>query len=261
MNDFPFSITNFNESLSILSQNRAFMGRNEYVGSSEVGYCMRITVWNKLHPDKAVITDPYILAVMELGHAIEEINAKRWDAFLKHNKYGKLEHTGKDQLELKDPESPLVSHPDGIIKLDAPLPEGGWVLLQNSKPVIFNYNLFKNGMTLHGIYECKSTGADKLSSWNRFGLPIYYVDQVIVNMELYKSGWTLLTASDRNSLMNNTLFLIPSNEHRFKSLQDRARTIMEYVSRKELPEGEPHRAASCNRCPIADHCAMKGKRK
>lgn len=256
--EFIFSSGALKRALVSINKDHAFEDRETYVGASEVGMCMRKVVWQKLKPEHAPNFDAQTSAILELGHLIEAMNVKRVKKILEENEAGTLDYAGDDQLFLKDTESPLASHPDGIFNLSKPFEEGGWVSDISGRNLIFNRLTYPSTENLKGIFEAKSTSSENIKKWQRVGAPIYHVDQVQANMGLAGVTWGYYLATNRHDLLDNVGMMATFQPKKFDGLRERAVEIMGYVEKKVLPKGESERGF-CSRCEIADSCPQKGK--
>lgn len=259
--DFLLSAGAIKQALSTVTKNRSFEGRSEYVGASEVGTCQRLVAYRKLNPTQEEFA-PKIAAILELGHLIEDLNVRRIQAILEEAGAGTLSHTGEHQLFVKDTESPLACHPDGIFNMKGDsFPEGGWVTDHQGKAMVFSHLTFPAAANSYGVFENKSTDSEKLKKWQRFGLPTHYVDQGQANMGLTKASWCYLLVTNREDLTENAPFMIQFNQARFDLLRERATNIMDHVQKGTLPKGEASRAPwgnGCAKCPVYKDCAQRG---
>lgn len=233
---------------------KEFPDRPNYVGASEVGYCIRSVVHRKVEDEK--ITDPAAMGRMNAGRVMEgEVVAMVRYLFDRQ-----LERTGYRQVELVDPDSPLRAHPDGLFRPFV-AQDGPWVTLSiDGKLVTID------ALPGPGVLEIKSAGGHLVRAWSRRGITnLAYPDQAQVQMGLSGRLWCILVVVSREDLSQATPFFVPFDENRFRELQQRARVIMGHAAAARAaiangedplphyPAGEPDRGY-CSSCPIADTC-------
>lgn len=216
-----------------LDAGRSFEGRNSYVGVSEVGGCRRLTVYRKLNaPETKEMFDPEQAWRILQGRILEGAVVK----ILRESGVD-LRETGQRQLEVRHSEVALVCHPDGKV-----LPPFAG-LDADAGP---------------GVLEIKTTAARNIKEWKKNGIPSYYQDQIQGQMGLTGRTWALFVAAPRDQALKDGEFLswwvVDFDPTAYVPIVERAAGTLAIMASGELPEGEPHRAFQCEKCPLAMDC-------
>lgn len=196
-----------------------FTGREKEVGSSEVGLCLRRTVYRKLNPS------PFDTA--SAGKVLRGKGLENSAVQIIRTAYpGKVKATGHNQKELRHPQYPLVCHPDGVIEIDG----------------------------IDASLEIKTTDRSGLDKMRKKGLPVWYEDQATAQAGLMGLPGTYLFAFNASDLCDVEAFWVPFDEARYNDLLQRADRIMCHVAEETLPAGEPDRSFGCQKCELRNDC-------
>lgn len=210
------------------------VGRESYVGASEVGGCPRLVSYRKAlgipwrpDPEAAGYMLPGRLAENETIQFLRIMGLDR-----------DLSATGRSQVTLSD--GNLRSHPDGLLGEDAfDLDPLSTYFKANGQP----WDLEElNGVVVGpGITEVKSGSSSVFRAAVRRGISPTYYDQTQGNMGLSGRLWTLVIFVCRDSLSKVALFFIPFNEARYRELHRLSDAIIGSASlaRQALLESFP----------------------
>lgn len=248
--------------------------RAEYVGSSEVGACLRLVTHEKVFPGSRA-PGPSAIGRMHRGTVMESEIV----AILREAVGFALTATGSEQLELAL--GFLKGHPDGDFRFAIqPDPTSGFFKLNGMG--LWKYDdaaaLMASGA---GLLEIKTMSRDVWKEAVRIGVSETYQDQVTSNIGLADRAWSVLMAVCVDNLNDIALFLAAPNPERFSQIRDRADLVMarkaaimlelhkldllrsdlsdvEKEMRNEqedalLPDGEPERGY-CHDCPLFTRC-------
>lgn len=233
---------------------KSFPGRENYVGASEVGGCMRLTAWRKLHPESNTFA-PDAAGRMRAGQVMENEAIQICRLALK----GHVRETGANQAELELDGAPIRVHPDGRIlasaiehlsfsKVAVLLASGGRAYLDEVP-------------TTDGALEIKTTSSHQLRRFRKDGLSLAYQDQTQVQMGAMGVSWGLLVMVSRENLADVEVFYLQADPAALNACRERALHVMSVVdkirdgvlSEDGLPAPETERGY-CSSCPILDVC-------
>jgi hypothetical protein len=234
---------------------KTFPERESYVGASEVGSCMRLVCWRKLHPDHP--WEPNQAGRMRSGQVLENEAVQLVRLALG----GAVRQTGSAQEEIRTPDAPLRCHPDGRI-LRTAFAE----LLASGLPIAV---LKKDGSRCYietlpegdGTLEIKTGSAWALRRLTKDGLSLAYDGQTQVEMGGQGLRWGLLVMISRDDLSQAEVVYLEADPEEFAGMKERARRVMNIadkiregiLSEDGLPDGEPERGY-CDSCPINETC-------
>lgn len=233
---------------------KSFPGRENYVGASEVGSCMRLTAYRKLHPEANVFA-PEAAGRMRAGQVMENEGIQICRLALK----GHLRETGANQSELELDGAPIRVHPDGRILASAV------EHLRFSKVAVLLASGGRDYLDevpgTDGALEIKTTSSHQLRRFRKDGLSLVYQDQTQVQMGAMDVSWGLLVMVSRENLADVEVFYLRADPAALNACRERALHIMSVVdkiregilSEEALPAGETDRGY-CSSCPIADSC-------
>lgn len=231
-----------------------FPGRENYVGASEVGSCLRLVVHRKLHPESNVFA-PEAAGRMRAGQVMENEAVQMVRLALK----GLVRETGANQTEIRFEDAPLRVHPDGRL-LAGILDPLRWskvaVLLASGARVYLDQ--IPEG---DGAFEVKTASSHQLRKFRKDGLNAAYKGQTQVQMGGMGVSWGLAFVVSRENLADFEVFFLQPDPEEFSGMKERARRGMALVekirdgvlSEDALPSGETDRGY-CSSCPIADSC-------
>ena len=231
-----------------------FPDRENYVGASEVGACMRVVAHRKLHPEVHVFPAE-AAGRMRAGQVLEgEIVALVRLAFK-----GFLRETGANQSELIVDGAPLRCHPDGRIMATALDP------IRFSKvavTLVTGSRVYLDEVpTGDGTLEIKTASSHQLRRFRKEGLPLTYQDQTQVEMGAQGVSWGLCLVVSRENLSEFETFYLQADADAMAACRARATAVISVVdkirggilSEDGLPGGEPDRGY-CSKCALADTC-------
>ncbi len=234
---------------------REFPGRDQYVGASEVGTCMRLVAWRKLHPE-ANTFDPEAAGRMRAGQVLENEYVQMVRLALK----GQVRETGANQAEVSVEDAPIRFHPDGrlLASVLEPLQWGRVPVLLASGARIY-LDQIPSG---DGVLEIKTASSHQLRRFRKDGLNLAYQGQTQVQMGGQGFSWGLAVVGSRENLSDTEVFFLQADPEQFDVMKGRAHRIMAAVDRIRqgllseeggLPEPETDRGY-CSSCPLADSC-------
>lgn len=206
---------------SRLESNTRLPNRQQYLGASEVGNCLRYSVAKKLTPESF---DAPSMGRMLAGRAMENEVVQLVRMALN----GRLRNTGRNQLEVQDSTLPFKAHPDGRIMGDAD--EDG-----------------------DGVLEVKTASAAVFKKYQSEGLPQQYIEQVQAQLGLAGLHWGLVVLVSRENLAEMSTFAVKFDPAIYSNLLTRAKAWHEAMICGDLPDGEPNRGY-CYNCPFSSSC-------
>lgn len=247
------------------------IGRDRYVGASEVGGCPRAVSWAKA-TGRVWEPDADSAGVMQPGRLVENEGVQ---LLRRIGLDPALSNTGRNQARFQD--GYLVCHSDGLLAEDAfELDPYSTYYTEDGGPWALDELL--TYLVGPGIVEFKSASSGVFRQTIRRGVSLQYQDQTQANMGLSARRWTLLVFICRDNLSKIALFFIPFREERFRALQLHADAIMgaAALAREALqmagitdkdPEdlevvatcsmhllGPDETRGYCLKCPIASSC-------
>jgi hypothetical protein len=233
---------------------KSFPDRENYVGASEVGSCMRLTAWRKLHPESNIF-EPDAAGRMRAGQVMENEAVQMVRLALK----GQVRETGANQSEIALPDAPIRFHPDGrlLASILDPLRWSRVPVLLASGARIYLEEMPEGD----GALEIKTASSHQLRRFRKDGLIPSYLGQTQVQMGGQGMTWGLSVVVSRENLADSEVFFLQADPEHFDAMKVRARRVMDVVdkirqgvcSEDALPDGEPDRGY-CSHCPIADTC-------
>ncbi len=206
---------------------RRLNDRQNYIGASEIGQCLRRVVGAKLFPEEP---DNASRGRMLAGRVMENEVVQ----LLRIALNGQLRNTGRNQLEAAYHILPFRAHPDGRIISDNPGESDG-------------------------LLEVKTASASVFQRYQAEGLPQIYRDQVQAQLGLTGLKWAMVVLVSRENLADIAIFPVVFDESHFSDLLGRAQIAAEALHNKELPGGEMDRGY-CFQCPISKECPAYQKR-
>jgi hypothetical protein len=235
---------------------KTFEDRETYVGASEVGTCLRLVAWRKLHPAESQITDPKSAGRMRAGTILEN----EFVQMVRLALGGKVRETGGAQAEIVVPDAPMRLHPDGRILASAIADLAGHeihVLGVDGKPMVLD--ALPEG---DGALEIKTAASYQMRRFLREGLSLAYKDQTQCQTGSQGLKWGLLVLGSRENLEDVAVFFWHADPDAYEAAKERARRTMAAVEKIQagileeqagLPEPDTERGY-CQYCPIADTC-------
>ena len=214
----PFSLTAASLERAVgqrLEKGKDRLGdREANEGASRVGYCARANVLDAL---KSTTVPLKTAGKFIVGRALENEVVQLVRIALD----GRVRATGANQSELKHPTAPLICHPDGL--LQGPMEHDGRVYEGD------------------GGLEIKTSSAGAFKKYQEQGLPLWYVDQVTVQMGLLGVTWALVVVANAESLSELNWWVIEFDKARFDGLAERACWLQEQKKAAVVPAGETNR--------------------
>lgn len=195
------------------------IGRDTYVGASEVGACPRLTSFRKAlgtpwrpDPEAAGFMLPGRLSENETIQFMRIMGLDR-----------DLSATGRSQVTLAD--GSLRSHPDGLVAEDAfDLDPLSTYFKHDGQP--WELEALKSFLVGPGVVEVKSGSSSVFRSAVKRGISPTYYDQTQGNMGLSGRLWTLVIFVCRDNLSKIALFFVPFSEPRYRELHRIADSIL-----------------------------------
>lgn len=233
---------------------KSFPGRENYIGASEVGSCMRLVAMRKLHPESNIV-EPDSAGRMRAGQVMEGEIVQIVRGALGNS----VRETGHNQAELSLPDAPVRVHPDGRL-LGSILDPLRWsrvpVLLASGSRIYLDPIPDQDG-----ALEIKTASSHQLRKFRNDGLPLVYQDQTQIQMGAMGVSWGLAVVVSRENLADHEVFFLQFDPTAFEAAKDRARSVMAVVERirdgvcseDALPLPETERGY-CSSCLLADSC-------
>ena len=238
---------------------KSFEDRDTYIGGSEVGSCLRLVVWRKLHPDHP--WEPDAAGRMRAGQVLENEAVQMVRGALGNA----VRETGAAQVEFSLPDAPIRVHPDGRL-LRSAFAE----LLGSGLRIVVRRKDGSNGYLEElppgdGTLEIKTGGTWVVSALARGKeLSLPHQGQTQVEMGGQCTLWGLLVMVSRENLSQAEAVFLEFDPDEFAAMKTRARVAMTALDKikqgilsdpEGLPEPEEERGY-CQKCPIIDSCPI-----
>lgn len=221
--------------------------RDKTVGASEIGQCIRKTVYSKLGiaPDE---DEPNETGFTTRGNVMEDAwSAPLLEYWAKANG-GDFIHGGQEnQITLKGDKVPLSSTPDGVA-------------IRMPRDCLAAYGVPDIGPSCAVVGEIKSIDP----RYNKTKLPkVPHLPQTLAQIGLIrrtpelkvKPDWGFAFYVDASDYFDLKVYPVKYTEAAFKSLVMRADLIMRTVDPNHVPpEGKQRGGGDCSECPFARQC-------
>ncbi len=221
--------------------------RSKTVGASEIGQCIRKTVYSKLGlaPDE---DQPSDTGFTTRGNVLEDAwSAPLLEHWAKANGGGFIHGGQENQITLKGDKVPLSSTPDGVA-------------IKMPRDCLAEYGVPDIGPSCAVACEIKSIDP----RYNKSKLPkIAHPAQIMTQIGLIrrtasmgvKPDWGIVFYVDASDLFDLKVYPFKYSESAFKSLVMRADAIMKCDDpNKAPPEGKARGGSDCTECPYARQC-------
>lgn len=219
--------------------------RRKTVGASEVGKCIRRTVYSKLGlaPDDGYVdTNGFAKRGDTMEDAWSAPLVDKWSAL--HG--GKALYTGQaNQVTLIGKKVPLSATPDGLA-------------VGVSRQALAPYGVSDIGKSKSVVIEIKSIdpryAKQNLPKFEHVPQTMTQLGLIRVNSE-HKPDYGVVIYVDASDYFDVRAFPVKYDEAQFKSLVKRADYIMKCDDpNKVLPEGKIRGGSECSECPFAKQC-------
>ena len=221
--------------------------RSKTVGASEIGQCIRKTVYSKLGlaPDE---DQPSDTGFTTRGNVMEDAWSAPLLEFWAKANGGKFIHGGQgNQITLKGDKVSLSSTPDGVA-------------INMPRDCLAQYDVPDIGPSCAVAGEIKSIDP----RYNKAKLPkVPHVPQTMAQLGLIrrspslgvKPDWGFVLYVDASDYFDLRVYPVKYSEAAFKSLVMRADLILKTVDPNHVrPEGKDRGGGDCSECPYARQC-------